>query len=408
MLVETLRRVHLARAVLTLGVLATILLGPGPAAAVGPSGAAPQRHLIPAVVYVGQDGSIHEIALKGVWKGRNLTVASGAPGAPGPSSRVMAFRRGDGVSMVLYRGTDMHVHCLYLAFVQVGGAWIEEWTWADLTAIAVAPDAASDPWGYVRSDGIAAVVYSGNDGGVHELRLEGTWQWANLTSLAGAPASYGRPTGYVRGDGVNAVVYVGAAATGSQIHELRLDGGWKWASLTSLASAPPAASEPSAYVRSDGISTINYRGTNGHVQDVRLDSGWQRADLTALAGAPPARGTPAGYVRNGTINAIVYSSSGPAAGEICELRLEDTWQYYCFGAVPGAITGYAPRGYVRADGLPAVVYIGTDSHVHELRLEGTWFAADLSALTNWVLPVGELWPYNRSGVVAVYLPMMRR
>ena len=36
-------------------------------------------HLTPAVVYVTDDGHIHEIALKGTWQDGDLTAAAGAP-----------------------------------------------------------------------------------------------------------------------------------------------------------------------------------------------------------------------------------------------------------------------------------------------------------------------------------------
>ncbi|MFH1084572.1 MAG: hypothetical protein V1772_02245 [Chloroflexota bacterium] len=281
----------------------------------------------------------------------------------------------------------------------MSGTWLEQWRWADLTAITGAPNAASDPWAYVRSDGITAVVYAGG-GNVHELRLDNGWRWANLTALASAPAAYD-PIGYVRGDGISAVAYVGSFATGSRLHELRLDDGWKWTDLTTAAGAPPVYSKLTAYVRSDGISTINYKGADGHVYDVRLDSGWQLADLTTLAGGHNVLDRPAGYVRGAGTNAEDRS-------EICELRLETSWQNHCFGLIEGVVSGYMPRGYVRADGISAIVYLGSDGHARELWLHGTWHAANLSALAGFVDPAGEVFPYNRSGISAAYLPMVRR
>ena len=110
-------------------------------------------HLTPAVVYVTGDGHIHEIALKGTWQHRDLTAAAGAPLTYSYDTRAMAFRRSDGVSMVVYRGTDNHIHSLYLELVHQGNSWQEVWHWADLSAITGSPAAASDPYGYVRSDG---------------------------------------------------------------------------------------------------------------------------------------------------------------------------------------------------------------------------------------------------------------
>ena len=84
------------------------------------------------------------------------------------------------------------IHALYLELLHQSGSWQESWRWADLTAITGSPDAASDPFGYVRSDGISAVIYTGTDGHVHELRLEGGWLWADLTTIAVAPLAVGR------------------------------------------------------------------------------------------------------------------------------------------------------------------------------------------------------------------------
>jgi hypothetical protein len=41
-----------------------------------------------------------------------------------------------------------------------------------------------------------------------------------------------------------------------------------------------------------------------------------------------------------------------------------------------------PFAYITADGVPRVVYRGLDFHIHELRLEGSWIQADLTAISN--------------------------
>jgi len=370
-----------------------------------------QSHLTPAVVYVTDDGHIHEIALKGAWQDRDLTAAAGAPVTYAGLSQPMAYRRSDGVSMVVYRGTDDHIHALYLELVRQGTSWQEVWHWADLSAITGSPAAASDPYGYVRSDGISTVVYTGSDGHIHELRLETGWIWADLTAISGAPtAAPGRPITYVRGDGINAIVYKGMPAQGGYIYELRLDEGWKWVNLNTLASAPLPLSELSAYVRSDGISTIIYAGYDGHIHEVRLETGWIWADLTVISGAPGTGYRPFGYVRSDGINAIVYATGGTDPGHIYELRLDNGWQYYELTSVPNAVRGYRPVGYVRADGISAVVYVGgTVWHIQEIWLgKDGWHWADLSDLAGAAVAGSSPWPYNRSVIANIYLPSVLR
>lgn len=378
----------------------------------GRTGTASSRsYLKPAVVYVSGDGHIHEIALQGPWHDRDLTAAAGAPVTYSGLSQPMAFRRSDGVSMVVYRGTDDHIYALYLELLRPGNDWQEVWHWADLSAITGSPAAASDPYGYVRSDGISTVVYTGTDGHIHDLRLEGVWIWADLTAIAGSPtASSASPVAYVRGDGINAVVYKGMPAQGGYIYELRLDDGWKWANLNTLSGAPSPFSGLSAYVRSDGISTINYAASDGHVHDIRLEGDWIWADLTAISGAPGTIYRPHGYVRSDGINAIVYSASGDHVGHVYELWLDNGWHYYELTSVPNAILGYRPVGYVRADGISAVVYVGGSVwHIQEIRLdEDGWHWADLSYLAGAPASDSYAWPYNRSTVARTFLPLILR
>jgi len=377
--------------------------------------AQPGTHLIPTVVYASWDGHIHEIALKGTWQHRDLTAAAGAPAAY-DNARAMAYRRSDGVDMVLYRGVSDHIYALYLELLYQGGSWQEVWPWADLSAMTGSPAAKSDPYGYVRSDGISTVIYVGADGHIHDLRLESSWIWADLTAISGAPTAATSttdspvPVPYVRGDGINTVVY--RAASDGHIVELRLDNGWKYADLTAISGAPLPLSQLSAYVRSAGISTINYTGSDGHVVELRLDNTWQWADLTSLAGeTTTAWGRPFAYVRGDKINAVVYASYS-LSGHVYELWLGNGWQSDNLSSA-GSGWGYEPVGYVRADGISAVVCrSGAPYHIREVRLERDgWHWADLTVLAG--VPTASIsggwpWAYNRRAVVNVYLPCLLR
>lgn len=363
-----------------------------------------QTSLVPSVVYISNDGHIHEIALKGSWQDRDLTAAAGAPLTASGYVYAMPYRRSDGVSMIVYRGADNHVHSLHLELRQVGSAWQELWHWADLTQLTGSPLTNCDPYPYVRSDGISTVIYAGGDGHVHELRLQGGWIGADLTAMSGAPAASGCPIAYVRGDGINAIVY----NSGDHIHELRLDNGWEVSDLTILSGAPNPMSGLSAYVRSEGISTINYAGFDGHIHDIRLEGTWIWSDLTAISGAPGTTYLPFGHVRSDGINAIVYATAGATPGHIYELYLDDGWKYYELTSVPNAVRGYRPVAYVRADGINAVTYFGIDYHVHEIYLQTAWHWADLTTLAGAPVAGSYVRPYNRSAVARVYLPLVLR
>ena len=87
----------------------------------------------------------------------------------------------------------------------------------------------------------------------------------------------------------------------------------------------------------DGVPRVIFRGANNHIIEWYLQStGWIQADLSAIVSdAPPA--TPAGS---------------------------------------------DPFAYVTPDKVARVVYLGTDGHVHELRLQDSWIQADLSAIVS--------------------------
>ena len=79
--------------------------------------------------------------------------------------------------------------------------------------------------------------------------------------------------GYVRGDGVTAVVYHGAD---DHIHELKLVGGnWVHSDLFLLATNTLGEDTPSAryafaYVRSGGVSSILWVGPRGQIHELAL------------------------------------------------------------------------------------------------------------------------------------------
>jgi hypothetical protein len=165
----------------------------------------------------------------------------------------------------------------------------------------------------------------------------------------------------------------------------------KGSDLSALTGAPNAAGNPAAYVRSDNLNSVVYRGYDNHVYELSLPLGapaWQVADLSALTGAPNAALNPAAYVRSDNLNSVVYQ--GYSDNHVYELSLPfgaPTWQVADLSALTGApqaSDGDVPTAYRRSDNVNSVVYCGVDLHIHELFLPfgaPAWQLADLSALT---------------------------
>jgi len=138
------------------------------------------------------------------------------------------------------------------------------------------------PIGFVRSDGIPSVVYADQQSFLHELAFVGDrWKATALSVAANAPPLSptgstglgvgGGPTGYVRGDGVTAVVFCGSD---NHVHELALIGGqWVHTDLSLVANSTATFGYPFAYVRSDRVSSVIYQGADAHIHELALPAG---------------------------------------------------------------------------------------------------------------------------------------
>ena len=328
------------------------------------------------VIYLGVGFQVQELSLQrgdATWQQVDLTHVAGAPPA---GSNAVGYVSPDGTARVVYKGTDFHIHELYL---QPGAHWIH----ADLTMLAGAPPAAGVPFGFAEADNTAHVVSRGTDFHIHELYLlpGAHWADADLTLLAGAPPAAGDPIAYVTTDRIPRVLYRGVLGG---VHELRREGHWIDADLTNIAGAPPAAGNPFGYVTADKIARVLYRGVAGGVHELRLEGTWIHADLTDIARAPPAAGDPFAYVTPDRIARVLYR--GPLGG-VHELRLEGTWidaDLTNIAQAPPA--GGDPFGYVTVDKIARVLYRGLLGGVHELRLEpgARWQHADLTDIAGIV------------------------
>jgi hypothetical protein len=239
------------------------------------------------LVYLDVNGDVSEIRLEAQsWIYANLSTASKAPVKP--AYVPVAYVTPDGVPRVLYCGTNHGIHELRLDPNC-------PWTHAELTdpnLTQFSPELARGyPWPYVTPwDGIARVVYLGQDYWIHEIRLEKQgWVHANLSKQdPSTPQAWGRLFAHVT-DGVARVLF-----TTGHVHELRLEQGsgqgWVHADLHSMLASPwkgSPANDPVEYVAKN-VRRILYRGNDHHIYELRLEPPWVLADLSMISGAPLA------------------------------------------------------------------------------------------------------------------------
>jgi hypothetical protein len=219
-------------------------------------------------------------------------------------------------------------------------------------------------------------------------------QWSNwdLTQITGGRGGY-YPRGYVRSDGVNAVVYY---SPDYHIHEMALPNGGYWSDTDLSAKTGTGGGEfPIGYQRTGRVSAVVYRNIDGHIHELAREFNaitgfytWQDYDLNKLTGSVGGY-FPKGYVRADWVNSVVYSGYD---GHIHELTLENgRWSAWDLSWLSGGAGGQGPMGSVRWDGVTSVVYHSSDGHIQELTLKnGQWSAFDLTGLSR--SRIGGGWP----------------
>jgi hypothetical protein len=143
------------------------------------------------VNYVGVDSHVYELWWDtSGWHFNDLTAAAGAPLAQINRNAVGYVFPSQATQHVNYIGIDNHVHELW---------WDSSTGWHhhDLTAATGAPDANSEPAGFMFA-GTQQVVFRGVDNHIHELSWDSSgWHATDLSADTGAaPTLYGNPTGY--------------------------------------------------------------------------------------------------------------------------------------------------------------------------------------------------------------------
>jgi hypothetical protein len=244
------------------------------------------------LVYSGRDGHIHELSasVAGFWRYTDLTKVTSAPLADNSLLAAYAWEGGN-TKQVVYVGEDGHIHELMSG---VDGRWRH----TDLMAETGAPLAgdvalAGYAWEYGKTK---QVVYTGSDGDVYELafRQDSRWSFVDLTSLTGAPlavgsalAAFAWETGFSK-----QVVYVDRNHHLYQL-QMSLQETWKHIDLTQKLGLPESSQDvlTTHEWTPEFAQHIAYLDTaeNPHIHSLLLKHGedWKHTDVTSLTGSQP-------------------------------------------------------------------------------------------------------------------------
>lgn len=219
------------------------------------------------VVYRTRDGSLEELA----WVGEGAvshTRITGYAGEPAAAGDPCAYGVPSGLNVVVYRGVDGHVHSLYWSDGPTGHD--------DLSGYVGMPLAAGEPVAYFNPrDGAHQVVYRDVSGHLQEIWWVGESNasgW-DLTAVAGAPPAATDPgCCYVPESNLKHVVYVGS--DGHVIDLAWTPGGGvpSCTDLTLSSLAPLGADRPAVFTLPGSAQVrVVYRGRDNEIHEIQLD-----------------------------------------------------------------------------------------------------------------------------------------
>src|SRR6266566_4851358 len=246
-------------------------------------------------------------------------------------------------------------------------------------------------------EGTAQVVYETGDNHIHEMvsGRDGRWKDDDVTRVAGGPelesailVGYAWPDGHTK-----QIAYTSPMDASGHIHELvtRQGNTWSYADLMKQTIVvPPSDGNALAGFawKADRTKQVVYTSGDGHIHELTMEVGgpWHHIDLMEVTNAPPADGSAlVGYAwENRGTKQVVYTGND---GNIYELegRMDGRWRYADLmqltnAPLPG---GSALAAYAWETGnTKQVVFVGRDSHVHELTMDanGSWSHTDLTHL----------------------------
>jgi hypothetical protein len=329
-----------------------------------------------------------------VWHHSDISVQANVPASAAGDPSGYVFGSDE---VVVYRGTDTHVHQL------VATASQGPWSTADLTVQANAPSAVGNPVGYVN--GTQFVVYRGMDNDIHQLSNNGTqWTDTDLCKATGAPASAGDPFAMPKGpSGTPIITYRSAPDGHIRVLWPNSSGVWNHTQdLTASAKAPQSAGDPAEYIKGSNNQIVPFRAVDNHIHALYTNPGWVQTDISATANVPAAAaaaGDPIGYMLGNQ-----YIDYRGADNHIHQLFIPSSqWATADLTTLTGApVAAGDPFGY--AFGSQAVVvYNDTNSHIDQLVGSGTqWGFTDLCMATGAPKSAGDPFAYAFGNQVVVY------
>jgi hypothetical protein len=171
-------------------------------------------------------------------------------------------------------------------------------------------------------------------------------------------------------------------------------GTWHVDDLTATANAMlPGDSSLSAYAfEAQGTQHVIYRGGDNHLHELWWDGAWHVGDLTAQTNAPPPQnGLPVSayaFETQGTQHVMYVGTDS----HLHELWWDGGWHV---GDLTAQTNAPAPALFAASayafenQGTQHVIYVGADTHLHELWWDGGWHVGDLTTQTNappWAAP----------------------
>jgi len=293
---------------------------------------------------------------------------------------------------IAYETGDNHVHEMVMGRK---GKWID----SDVTRLAGGPELdnvilAGSSWPEGQTQQIAYTSAMDTSGHINELVMYQNHPWSfediMLQPMGAAPADGFALVAFSwKAGGTKNLVYTGREG---HLHELSagVTGKWKYTDLMQVTGAPLAESSLlAAYDWAKGKTKhVVYTSGDGHIHELMSgpDGGWRHTDLMATLDVPLSNGSSlAAYTwEAGGTRQVVYTSTD---GDVYELACGEDARW-TFADVSGSTAaplaaGTALTGFAWETGLSKqIVYVGSDRHVHELRMElhGAWNHTDLTQL----------------------------
>jgi hypothetical protein len=269
-----------------------------------------------------------------------------------------------GVRNIVYRDTDGRLHELWQDVAGLTGT-------ANLTEVIGGPTASGNPFLYVDTvAGQLLVLYRGTDGHVHCLYTGGH---DDLSGAAGAPNAVGDPVGtFNSATNINHVAYRGVDG---QLHVLYWTAAedrphYEGPLRDSLGQAPPPAGDPSMFFDGRGTNLVVYRGNDHHIHSIYWSTDEAGHDaLSGFAGTPTANGEPvAHYIPELDLTQIIYRGNDDRLYEIYSAGEAPAQGWDLTAWVPGAPLADSDPAvyYMPADNSSHVIYRSSDNHLHEL------------------------------------------